>query len=134
MNFESKRLQIIAQWITPAFAFVVALITISNSLGLERTLFISVIIALVGWIVANQIVQRAKPKESNAPGGYTIGCSKCSAAMVLHPPDSQHVMLVMNPCDRGDSIEVKRRCSACKTENTRYWDNLHPNVATVRIK
>ncbi len=60
MNFESKRLQIIAQWITPAFAFVVALITISNSLGLERTLFISVIIALVGWIVANQIVQRAK--------------------------------------------------------------------------
>src|SRR2546428_12683894 len=106
MKFESKRLQFTAQWLTPAFAFIATFIAISNSLGFERALYLAVIVALFGWIIANQLVHGTplvQPQPTTAlpstPGGYPIGCSNCSSAMSFHPPDSRHIVLLMNPCD-----------------------------------
>ncbi len=137
MNLESKRLQFVAQWLTPAFAFIVAVITISNSLGLERTLYLGLIVALVGWIVANQLVQRAAPRKSPTTEferEHTYGCSWCSEPKVLLPPDSSYVLLQVEPCEFDDARQILWTCSNCRKINVRYWDIDHSEVREYRRK
>jgi hypothetical protein len=133
MNLENKRLQFTAQWLTPALAFIVAIITISNSLGLERTLYLAVIVALVGWIIANQAVQRTLPKKSSLQeppssdehrGAY--GCIYCAEPRIMLPPDSQYIFLRLDPCSHDDSRKIEWVCKNCRKVNVRYWDRYHP--------
>src|SRR3989442_3199174 len=106
MKFVSKRLQITAQLLLPALVFVATFIAISNSLGFERALYLAVIVALIALFIANQLVHVApqvQPQPTAAlpstKGGYPIGCSNCSSGMIFHPPDSRHIILLLNPCD-----------------------------------
>ncbi len=141
MNLENKRLQFVAQWLTPAFAFIVAIITISNSLGLERTLYLGVIVALVGWIIANQLVQRATPKKSPTLEGltefqreHTYGCLYCGEPKILLPPDSHFVFLQVEPCEFDDARPIIWTCSNCRKINGRYWDRDHSEAREYRRK
>jgi hypothetical protein len=62
------------------------------------------------------------PKTSQ---GIKFGCVKCGSPFEVYPPDSDHALLLMEPCKEGDSIPLTVTCEKCKTVNTRHWDTRH---------
>jgi len=113
-----------------------------NQFGYSTTALIALIGALFLWIVASQVVETASPHPRppsidplpNRTEGHTVNCGNCGRPVTFYPPDYYHMILRVAPCNQGDSIEGKLNCLYCGKENIRYWDNLHPNIGTVRIK
>lgn len=55
----------------------------------------------------------------------TYACSKCGHPFAAVPPDDIHVVVLLEPCKKGDSVEIPYDCKNCDNMNTRYWDKIH---------
>jgi hypothetical protein len=55
----------------------------------------------------------------------TYACSKCGHPFVAIPPDDIHVVVLLEQCRRGDSIQIPYDCKNCDNVNIRYWDIAH---------
>jgi hypothetical protein len=55
----------------------------------------------------------------------TFGCIHCGAPYPAVRPDDIHVVVIPNPCSRGDSIEMPIECNNCHQRNIIHWDRVH---------
>lgn len=140
MNLADKRVQVMAGVMVAVFGFIVSFLTISVSFGLgfERTFTWAVIVGLIGWIVAEQVVRRRSPTIPSEPtqqsGGGGFSCLKCGWMQILAPPDSMHPIAKLEPCTYGDSKQMNWRCRECRSQNVIYWDAHHPYVGSVKVR
>jgi len=72
--------------------------------------------------------------NSQVSGGQTTVCDKCEAPQVLYPPIPKFNIMLLQPCDKGDSIEKTFECKSCGEMNKRYWDAKHGSVVTSKHK
>jgi hypothetical protein len=133
MSLENSRVRFAVVILVGAFGFVVTFLTISISFGVgfQTTLLLAVIIGLIGWIIADQVVRRRLPKlspqpQGAGPGASGLGCLDCGRVEVLAPPDSVYIWPKLDPCERGDSKPMRWVCRQCSKDNVTYWDRYHP--------
>jgi hypothetical protein len=139
MNLADKRIQVMAAIVVGVFGFIGTFLTVAISFGLgfERTFTWAVIVGLLGWIIAERVIQRTTPKTTeplqrqSGAGGYS--CLGCGTMEVLAPPDSEHIFAKLEPCTQGDSIAMNWRCRRCSRKNVTHWDRYHPPYASVNI-
>ncbi len=146
LDLSDKRIQVTATFLVAVFGFIVTFLTISISFGVgfERTLTWAVIVGLLGWIVAEQVVRRKNPRitspaQSTQPTQGTSGasgfsCLKCGKMEILAPPDGVYIFAKLEPCIQGDSKRMNWKCRRCDEMNVIYWDTYHPYIGAVRVR
>ena len=55
----------------------------------------------------------------------TLSCRNCGHPFTAHPPDDSHIVVKLEPCTEGDSIEIQYECDNCHQRNTIHWDRRH---------
>ena len=138
MALASSRVRFTVQWLPAILGFPATFFGLSNLLGFVTAVLLAVIVTQFLWIISNQVVRSkssAQPQStellSNPPGGEVVACSNCGSPVTFYRPDAYHTIIMAHPCDRGDSLEAKRFCPACKVQNTKYWDIRHLGIATI---
>jgi DNA-directed RNA polymerase subunit RPC12/RpoP len=63
----------------------------------------------------------------------TYACIKCGHPFVAIPPDDMHIVVLLEPCQRGDSIQIPYDCQNCEHVNIRHWDIAHKTNEFDRI-
>jgi endogenous inhibitor of DNA gyrase (YacG/DUF329 family) len=67
-------------------------------------------------------------------GGKTTTCDKCGEPSVIYPPTPDYTELLLQPCEKGDSMERPFECRNCGEINKRHWDKGHAIITGTKYK
>jgi len=72
----------------------------------------------------------ARKVSASQESKRTYACTNCGHPFDAYPPDDGHTIVMLEPCDKGDSIKIAYECENCHGQNVRYWDIHHFVIAT----
>lgn len=52
-------------------------------------------------------------------------CKNCGTSFRAMPPDDIHIMAMLEPCKKKDSVEIPYDCNECHERNVLHWDVKH---------
>ena|SRR2546425_4937195 len=137
INLGDKRVQFVVRVVPAVLVFLLAIFNLSNFIGVQTAILLTLIVGLVSWIIVDNLVERESSKTTTLPEEkqfhVRISCSNCDSTKTLYPPDSARLSLNSEPCPDGDSKLVRWKCEKCKVENVRYWDHHHGYVGHVQV-
>ena len=52
-------------------------------------------------------------------------CKNCGTEFRAMPPDDLHIVVMLDPCKKNDSVEIPYECKNCYERNVLHWDVKH---------